>query len=100
MVFAHGSTAPPTGSLIPNCPADAFCAPHAKPAAGATGIADLPGDDAIVSMGNYVDANTPIGIEIWSSTMMHELGHNFGLRHGSLRDPGNTSQACHIKKPN
>ena len=32
--------------------------------------------------------------------MMHELGHNFGLVHGSLADPGNRPQECMNNKPN
>jgi len=98
MVFAHDSTTPHNGALIPNCPNDALCG--AKPTAGATGAADLPGDDAIISFGNYVDSNLQIGIELWASTMMHELGHNFGLMHGSLADPGNAQQECLVNKPN
>ena len=51
-------------------------------------------------LGSAVDGGLQIPIEIWASTMMHELGHNFGLVHGSLADPGNASQECHINKPN
>jgi len=98
IIFAHDSTTPNSGTLVRNCPQDALC--HAYPTAGATGGADLLGDDAIISFGGYVDGGLQIPIEIWASTMMHELGHNFGLMHGSLADPGNASQECHINKPN
>src|SRR5262249_35453559 len=98
MVFAHDSTTPHNGLLVPNCPRDALC--NAPPTPGATGSADLPGDDLIISFGNYVDSNAQIGIELWASTMMHELGHNFGLMHGSVADPTNPQQECLIKKPN
>src|SRR5262249_10366105 len=98
MVFAHDSTTPHDGSLVGNCPADPLCL--ALPGPGATGISDLPGGDSIISFGAYVDSNTQIGIELWASTMMHELGHNLGLVHGSVADPGDASQECLIKKPN
>src|SRR5215831_2282674 len=98
MVFAHDSTTPHNGVLVPNCPIDPLCG--AKPTAGATGIANLPGDDVIISFGNYVDSNVQIGIELWTATMMHELGHNFGLVHGSLADPTDPQQECLVKKPN
>jgi len=99
MVFAHDSTTPNDASLAMNCSADALCL--SKPAAGATGIADVFGDDSIISFGYNVDNNQPISIELWSGVMMHELGHNFGLGHGSLADPGNTFQEyCSNYKPN
>jgi hypothetical protein len=98
MVFAHDSTTPHNGSLVAACPTDALCG--AKPSAGATGVSDILGDDSIISFGAYVDSNTQIGIELWASTTMHELGHNFGLVHGSLADPGNAAQECLNFKPN
>ena len=98
MIFAHDSTTPHNGTLVPACPTDALCG--AKPSAGATGASDVLGDDSIVSFGAYVDAPQQIGIELWASTMMHELGHNFGLVHGSLADPGNAAQECMNFKPN
>ena len=98
MVFAHDSTTPGDGSLRMHCPADALCG--AQPLATATGIADLPGADSIISFGHNIDSRAPVSIELWSSVMMHELGHNFGLVHGSLADPGNAEQACMNYKPN
>jgi len=35
-----------------------------------------------VSLGRYTDTGTPIPDETWAGTLMHELGHNLGLRHG------------------
>ena len=98
MVFAHDSTTPNDASLAMNCPNDALCG--SKPAAGASGIADLLGDDAIISFGFEVDNGQQVGVELSTSTMMHELGHNFGLVHGSLADPGNAPQECMNYKPN
>jgi len=98
MVFAHDSTTPSDGSLRMNCPADSLCG--GQPLATANGIADVPGDDSIISFGHLVDSGAQIGIELWTSAMMHELGHNFGLVHGSLADPGNAAQECLNYKPN
>jgi hypothetical protein len=45
-----------------------------------SGIADLPGDDHIVSLGAFVNQiGTPAN---QVGTLMHELGHNLGQRHG------------------
>jgi hypothetical protein len=119
MVFAHDVETPNSGVLVGGCKEDALC--HALPSAGATGNSEILGDDSIVSFGRYTDSNTQIGIELWASTMMHELGHNFGLVHGSLADSGggcstvadcgsgreciggrcmDRGQACLTKKPN
>lgn len=48
---------------------------------GSSGIAELNGDDHIVSLlGAYADVSAV------SKTMMHEFGHNLGLRHGGNQD--------------
>ncbi len=45
---------------------------------GSSGLGERPGDDTIVSMGQYAIGNdNRIG-----NTIMHELGHNLNLRHG------------------
>ncbi len=73
MVFAHFATCPNTASCT-MCPADPNTG--ATPDPTGTGSSDLPGDDVIIAA-----ANTN-GIENLASTIMHELGHNFGLKHG------------------
>lgn len=119
MVFAHDSATPHDGLLAGGCNPDAICG--ARPSAGGTGLSEVLGNDSIVSFGAYVDSNTQVGIEILTSTMMHELGHNFGLVHGSSADVGgscstfadcnagfeclggrcmNRGQVCLVKKPN
>ena len=98
MLFAHDSTTPGDGSLRMHCPADASCG--GQPLATASGIAEIPGDDSIISFGHNVDSGAPVPIELWSSVMMHELGHNFGLVHGSMADAGNAEQSCMNYKPN
>ena len=91
MVFAHYSTTPDAAHVFA-CPEDALCKP-AKPTAGATGSSDLPGNDVIVSFGQSADEGTAVGVETMASTIMHELGHNFGLKHGA-------DDACTNWKPN
>lgn len=48
-----------------------------------TGQAECPGNDALVTLGHEgLDVNDLLLINIQAGTIMHELGHNFGLRHG------------------
>lgn len=53
---------------------------------GTGGKAELPGDDFIVSTGALLEAGFKPGIEHEAGLLMHELGHNFGLRHGGESD--------------
>jgi uncharacterized repeat protein (TIGR01451 family) len=47
---------------------------------GFSGIAEVGGNDLIVSLGNWTGSvGTPLD---QAGTFMHELGHNLGLRHG------------------
>jgi hypothetical protein len=60
---------------------------NADGSAGSSGVAELPGNDLIVSLGGYgFSTGTTSGmnmlINLQAGTLMHELGHNFGLRHG------------------
>lgn len=55
--------------------------------AGSSGVAELNGNDLVISMGNWglnteneKSKNTLINFQ--ASTLMHELGHNLGLKHG------------------
>jgi hypothetical protein len=90
LVFAHRVITPDTGHAS-SCPTDPFCL--RKPRPDATGLADLPGDDAIVAFGAGFDALIPPEPFVVATTTMHELGHNFGLKHGG-------PDACVIDKPN
>jgi hypothetical protein len=49
-----------------------------------TGVADLPGGDAMVTLGAFDDiSGKPVGTPFMqASTLLHELGHNFWRRHG------------------
>ncbi|MEM9777346.1 MAG: zinc-dependent metalloprotease family protein [Chloroflexota bacterium] len=53
---------------------------------GSSGLAEVGGDDVLVSMGCLVGSNYDA---FTSSTVMHEVGHNLGLRHGGPADKCN-----------
>jgi hypothetical protein len=55
--------------------------------AGSSGIAEIAGNDLIVTLGGYgFSTGSATGlnllINLQASTLMHELGHNLGLQHG------------------
>jgi len=59
--------------------------------AGSSGVAELNGNDLVVALGGYgfttnPGANLNMLINLQASTLMHELGHNLGLRHGGNED--------------
>lgn len=59
--------------------------------AGSSGVAELPGNDIIVSLGrwgfsDHNDQQATYYANIQAATIMHELGHNLGLRHGGNQD--------------
>ena len=71
---------------------------QANGSAGSSGLAELNGNDLIVTLGNwgltstdnpgeYDNLNTLINYQ--ASTLMHELGHNLGLYHGGSNDGNN-----------
>lgn len=56
---------------------------NADGSAGSSGVAEVNGNDSIVSLGNWglvADSNRLINYQ--ASTLMHEWGHNLGLLHG------------------
>lgn len=61
-----------------------------------SGVAELPGDDLVVSLGapgwGTYNGHTVGSVDQQQGTLLHELGHNLGLRHG-----GNVDENC---KPN
>jgi hypothetical protein len=96
MVFAHNAELPDTALDGNACPIDPECGAHPDPTN--SGSSDIYGDDIIVAFGYNVDLGIPVGIETWAGTTMHEIGHNLGLKHGSLAAPA--PSACYINKPN
>lgn len=60
-----------------------------------SGIADSNGGDLMITLGLWDnEVGTPF---VQASTLMHELGHNFGLRHGGVLASGMLEANC---KPN
>lgn len=68
--------------------------------AGSSGVAELLGNDIIVTLGGYrlgsgSAASQNMLINLQAGTLMHEFGHNLGLRHGGFEDanykPNHTS---------
>jgi len=53
---------------------------------GATGKAELPGNDLVLTTGIFLDFDLTPAIEQEAGLLMHELGHNLGLRHGGNAD--------------
>jgi hypothetical protein len=94
-VFAHNATLPDTGNGSA-CPQDPECVAGPDPLG--SGQSELPGYNGIVAFGADVDQGFTVGIERFAGTTMHELGHNFGLKHGSLGAPA--PQTCITFKPN
>ncbi|MFC6592728.1 hypothetical protein ACFP81_12465 [Deinococcus lacus] len=61
---------------------------------GSSGVGEINGNDFAVTVGNWsLDSETiarrNMLVNIQSSTLMHELGHNLGLRHGGFEDGPN-----------
>ena len=59
--------------------------------AGPSGIAELSGNDIIITLGGYgfstaSDLSRNMLINMQAGTLMHEFGHNLGLRHGGNED--------------
>lgn len=62
-------------------------------AGGPTGVAEIIGNDLVVSMGGILNnlvteaaRKNNLLINMQAATVMHELGHNLGLRHGGHED--------------
>ena len=103
VLFAHNST----------CDSEEHCAACPLPVTnGQSGQAELPGNDAMVSLGMF-DSQTACLDDrkyLIGGTFMHELGHNFGLHHAGGADPlpcakdadcaalgpDHTGETCHV----
>jgi hypothetical protein len=80
VVFAHRHSC----DSFADCSKSACINPDTQrtPEFNATGLAEQPGNDAIVSLGGLVDRGLPTALLAQGGTFMHELGHNLGLDHG------------------
>ena len=72
--------------------------PKAALVAGESGIAEISGNDFIVSLGNHVqDLGLSDETLTEAGTFMHELGHNLGLHHGGgIEEPCQDQSQCHV----
>jgi len=95
VVFAHSNTCTTddTHALTGNCgqcPTDR-ATPAGLPVAGSSGLAELPGNDFIVSLAQSFYgpvASVPRNPYTEAGVFMHELGHNLGLHHaGDAAEP-------------
>ena len=71
------------------------------PPFGSSGIAEINGNDFMVSFGNAVNDRSlrPTVLNL-GGTFMHELGHNLGLRHGGGSDFNADAEDSPTFKPN
>jgi hypothetical protein len=86
-LFAHAIGMPKEPCLNPDGSKDADCQemnPDFHVPRTFSGIGDFPGGDLMVTLGAFDDANGhPVGTPFMqASTLLHELGHTFGLTHG------------------
>ena len=86
VLFAHALGVPKEDCLVDGFP-DANCQatnPSFHVPVTNTGVGDFGGGDAMVTLGGFDDAaGRPVGSDFMqASTLMHELGHSFFLRHG------------------
>jgi uncharacterized repeat protein (TIGR01451 family) len=56
-------------------------APNLQGLGSTSGCSELPGNDLAVTLGGWGFTTTNLTLS-WAGTLMHELGHNLGLRHG------------------
>ena len=66
---------------------DVLPPPDEPGAPSPSGVAEIPGNDFVVSLGAGSDydpsiLSQPLGVAVEELTFMHELGHNLGLFHG------------------
>ncbi|WP_051259042.1 carbohydrate-binding protein [Chitinibacter tainanensis] len=64
---------------------------NADGSAGSSGVAEINGNDLVVSLGKWgLNSSTASNryrlINFQAGTIMHELGHNLGLRHGGFEN--------------
>jgi hypothetical protein len=58
--------------------------PHSYNSSGSSGVAELPGDDFLVSLAPWPSLGCVPNPSSVANTIMHELGHNLNLRHGGF----------------
>lgn len=85
LVFGHNNTCDSTATCgDPNC----LAPDGSQPTQGTSGIAEVRGNDSIVSLAAFPVAVAPdLRISQESGAILHELGHNLGLYHGGPCNP-------------
>jgi hypothetical protein len=103
-VFAHESSCD-TAAHCAVCPAplntDGSTKSSYQARLGQSGIAELSGNDLVISLGTYVnETGNPPDRFVVGGTFMHELGHNLGLSHGGGFVSDGTAESSPEYKPN
>ena len=106
MIFAHYNTNDGDAHAR-TCPAPTVAlnldgSPKVQtPIFGQSGIAELDGNDAIVSLAADInDIGTPPHLMLVGGTFMHELGHMLGLHHGGGSSLNGDAEDAPTHKPN
>ncbi|MBI3447665.1 MAG: hypothetical protein HY049_01905 [Acidobacteria bacterium] len=60
---------------------------------GGSGMGEIYGNDSVMSLGSLTFSSPDQRVRAEAGTLMHELGHNFGLCHGGAGDP-NAASIC------
>ncbi len=98
-IFSHYNSCPSTIACN-SCPQsyNPDGSPKADPSPGASGIAEISGNDFMVSLGNrVVDLGIPYTTMAEAGTFMHELGHTLGLHHGGgIDEPCQDQSQCRV----
>src|SRR5215831_13190033 len=81
VVFGHYSNCDSAQHCLA-CAADQECGEGSPPPFGALGSSEISGNDSIVSLGVFTDNHVAIPDETVAGVLLHELGHNLGLKHG------------------
>lgn len=98
-IFGHYNSCPSASACF-QCPDDPTTGD--RPISTSTGIAELPGNDLIVSLGRaYFDpiATPPYLPEVVAGVLLHELGHTLNLHHGGHAETSRSPNYISVMNP-